>query len=40
MLNLKIAIELRDVSAPAPGCQFFADDVFASSVLVGDCRHP
>jgi hypothetical protein len=36
-LNWKVAIELRDVNAPAPACQFYTDDVFASSVLVRDC---
>jgi hypothetical protein len=31
-LNLKIVIELRDVAAPAPACEFYTDDVFAGPV--------
>lgn len=34
-LNLKAAIELRDVEAPA--CQFYTDDVFAGPLLVKRC---
>jgi hypothetical protein len=36
-LNLKVAIELHNVGAPAPACQFYTDDVFAGPVLVKDC---
>jgi hypothetical protein len=34
-LNLKVAVEFRDVDAPAPACQFYTDDVFAGPILVG-----
>jgi hypothetical protein len=34
-LNLKIAIEFRDVEALA--CQFYTDDVFAGPLLVKGC---
>jgi hypothetical protein len=36
-LNLKVAIELRDVAAPAPACQFYTDDVLTGPLLVGEC---
>jgi hypothetical protein len=36
-LNLKVAIELRDVDAPAPACQFYTDDVFTGPLLVKGC---
>jgi hypothetical protein len=36
-LNLKVAIELRDVDAPAPDCQFYTDDVFTGPMLVKGC---
>ena len=36
-LNLKIAIELRDVVAPAPACQFYTDDVLTGPLLVREC---
>ena len=32
-LNLKVAIELSDLGAPAPVCQFYTDEV-----LSGPCR--
>ena len=34
-LNLKVAIALRDVDAPA--CQFYTDDVFTGPLLVRGC---
>jgi hypothetical protein len=34
-LNLKVAIELRDVAVPA--CQFYTDDVFTGPLLVKGC---
>lgn len=34
-LNLKAAIELGDVVAPA--CQFYTDDVFTGPLLVRGC---
>jgi len=34
-LNLKVAIELRDVEAPA--CQFYTDDVFTGPLLIKSC---
>jgi hypothetical protein len=34
-LNLKIAIEFRDVEALA--CQFYTDDVFSGPLLVKGC---
>lgn len=34
-LNLKVAIEFRDVGAPA--CEFYTDDVFTGPVLVKSC---
>ncbi|OIQ71030.1 hypothetical protein GALL_473560 [mine drainage metagenome] len=34
-LNLKVAIVLRDVDAPA--CQFYTDDVFTGPLLVKGC---
>ncbi len=34
-LNLKVAIELRDLDAPA--CQFYTDDVFAGPLLIKGC---
>jgi len=36
-LNLKVAIELRDVDAPVPPCLFYTDDVFAGPVLIRGC---
>ncbi len=36
-LNLKFAIELRDVEAPAPACWFYTDDVFTGPLLVKGC---
>ena len=36
-LNLKVAIELRDVGAQAPACQFYTDDVFTGPLLVKGC---
>jgi hypothetical protein len=36
-LNLKAVIDLHDVGAPAPACQFYTDDVFAGPVLVKGC---
>lgn len=36
-LNLKAAIELRDVNAPAPAWEFHTDDVLIGPVLVRDC---
>ncbi len=36
-LNLKFAIELRDVDVPAPACQFYTDDVFTGPLLVKGC---
>lgn len=36
-LNLKVAIELRDVVAPAAACQLYTDDVFTGPLLVGGC---
>ncbi len=36
-LNLKVAIELNSVDAPAPACQFYTDDVFTGPLLVRDC---
>jgi hypothetical protein len=36
-LNLKFAIEVRDVGALAPACEFYTDDVFAGPVLVRGC---
>ena len=36
-LNLKGAIELRDVGAPAPARQFYAGDVLTGPLLVRDC---
>jgi hypothetical protein len=36
-LNLKVAIEFRDVDAPAPAWQFYTDDVFTGSVLIRGC---
>ncbi len=36
-LNLKVAIELRDVDAPAPAYQFYTDDVLIGSLLVRVC---
>jgi hypothetical protein len=34
-LNLKVAIALRGVDAPA--CQFYTDDVFTGPLLVKSC---
>ena len=34
-LNLKVAIEFRDVEAPA--CRFYTDDVFTGPLLVKGC---
>jgi len=36
-LNLKVAIEFRDVDALAPACPFYTDDVFAGPVLIKNC---
>jgi hypothetical protein len=36
-LNLKVAIELRDVDALAPACPFYTDDAFAGPVLIKNC---
>ena len=36
-INLKVAIELHSVDAPAPACQFYTDDVFTGPLLVRDC---
>jgi hypothetical protein len=36
-LNLKVAIELRDVGAQVPACQFYTDDVFTGPLLVKSC---
>jgi hypothetical protein len=36
-LNLKAAIELRHVNAPAPAWEFHTDDVLIGQVLVRDC---
>ncbi|MGO8909668.1 MAG: hypothetical protein ACLQDM_10160 [Bradyrhizobium sp.] len=36
-LNLKSAIELREVVVPAPACQFYTDDVFTGPLLVKGC---
>jgi hypothetical protein len=36
-LNLKVAIELRDIDALAPACPFYTDDVFAGPVLIKNC---
>jgi hypothetical protein len=36
-LNLKAAIELRDVDAAVPACQFYTDDVFTGPLLVKGC---
>ena len=36
-LNLKVAIEFRDVDALAPACPFYTDDVFAGPVLIKSC---
>jgi hypothetical protein len=32
-MNLKVAIELREASAPVPACQFSAGDVLTGSLL-------
>jgi hypothetical protein len=36
-LNLKVAIEFRDVDALAPACPIYTDDVFAGPVLIKNC---
>lgn len=36
-LNLKVAIEPRDVNAQVPACQFYTDDVFTGPLLVKGC---
>jgi|HubBroStandDraft_2_1064218.scaffolds.fasta_scaffold218685_2 hypothetical protein len=36
-LNLKAAIELRAVDAPAPAWQFYPDGVFTGPILVWRC---
>jgi hypothetical protein len=36
-LNLKVAIELRDIDVLAPACPFYTDDVFAGPVLIKNC---
>jgi hypothetical protein len=33
-LNLKVAIELRNVYSPAPACQFYTDDVLTRPLLI------
>jgi hypothetical protein len=36
-INLKVAIELRDINHPLPACQFYTDDVLRGPLLVKDC---
>ena len=36
-LNLKVAIELREIVAPAPACQFYTDDVLTGPLIVREC---
>jgi len=36
-LNLKVAIELNHVDAPASSCQFYTDDVLLGPLLVKGC---
>jgi hypothetical protein len=36
-LNLKVAIELRNVVAPAAACQLYTDDVFTGPLRVRGC---
>jgi hypothetical protein len=36
-LNLKAAIELREVVAPTAACQFYTDDVLTGPLLVSQC---
>jgi hypothetical protein len=36
-LNLKAGIELRDVVAAAPACQFCTNDVLSGRLLVREC---
>ena len=36
-LNLRVAIELIEVDALAPSCQFYTDDVLTGPLLVKGC---
>jgi hypothetical protein len=36
-INLKVAIELRNVATPAPACEFCTDDVLTGPLLVKIC---
>jgi hypothetical protein len=36
-LNLRVAIELHSIDAPAPACEFYTDDVFTGPLLVKGC---
>jgi hypothetical protein len=36
-LHLKAAIDLSEVNASNPACQFYTDDVFAGPLLVRGC---
>ena len=36
-LNLKVAVQLMEVSAPATTCQFYTDDMLMGPLLVRDC---
>jgi hypothetical protein len=36
-INPKFAIELRNVDAPAPACEFYTDDVLTDPLLVKGC---
>jgi hypothetical protein len=38
-LNLKVVVELHEIVAPGPACQFYTDDVLTGPLMVRTCCH-